>query len=132
MRIRYGALWLRQVGETTEDIEDHLREWGQVLARCSGEQIAYGLDQCDRYPPNAYEFRDLCRQYRLSAAHRLVPRVENRKSISREERQRYLGYMRRAEACPSRADKAAYLDWINKHRERLGMPEVIDIREAQD
>lgn len=102
-----------------------------MLARCNGEQIAYGLDQCGGYPPNAYEFRDLCRQYRLTAAHKPMPRIENRKTITAEERQVYLQHMRRAESPPSRKDRGEYLEWSNRHRERLGMPEVLDVVEEK-
>lgn len=59
LTVRYGAAFLRQWPETDLDLVK--ADWRTVLARLSGEAIAYGLENlpADR-APNAMQFRALC------------------------------------------------------------------------
>jgi len=40
-----------------------MREWREVLAGCSAEQLGYALDNWQgEFPPNCYQFRTLAKQ----------------------------------------------------------------------
>ena len=88
MRLRFGNLWTRQIGETSQDVEAALREWGQVLADIEPEQIAAALDSWDSgYPPNAYEFKIRCKAAKPKRMHqvqKMLPKPKANPEIARD------------------------------------------------
>lgn len=61
LALRYGAAFLRQWPDV--DIAVLKTDWADVLDGVSGHAIAYALEYLpSAHPPNAMQFRDLCRQ----------------------------------------------------------------------
>jgi len=70
IRARYAQQWTSRY-PTEAEYRLALREWGEVLAKMSGEQIKRGLDHWEgSHPPNAYEFRQACQEPKNVAAHK--------------------------------------------------------------
>lgn len=66
LHVRYGATFERQYDGL--DMADVRADWADMLHGFSGEDIRYGLEFLpDKFPPNALEFRAICRR---------APRVE--------------------------------------------------------
>lgn len=69
-RGRYGPQWTSRYASDKE-YQIAKREWGEVLATMTGEQIRRGLEYWDdNHPPNAYEFRQACQEPKGYAAHK--------------------------------------------------------------
>ncbi len=72
MRIRYGDLWTKKVGEEQTDLDMTMDDWGQVLSSCSGEEIKHGLETWkSEYPPNVRQFQTACKSATRLGAHEL-------------------------------------------------------------
>lgn len=61
LSVRYGAAFLRQ-WPADADPAVLKADWAQVLDRVSKEAITYALECLPPVPPNALQFRDLCRR----------------------------------------------------------------------
>lgn len=60
LALRYGAAFLRQWPDV--DVAVLKTDWAEVLDGVSGHAIAYALEYLpSSHPPNAMQFRDLCR-----------------------------------------------------------------------
>lgn len=66
LSVRYGVQFMRQYGDLDPALVK--ADWSEVLAGFGGEEISYGLKYLpeDR-PPNAMQFRALCRRAPVSA-----------------------------------------------------------------
>jgi len=54
-------------------VEAALREWGQVLAGVSADQVAAALDSWNSgFPPNAYEFKSHCKAAKIKRMHQIT------------------------------------------------------------
>lgn len=58
--VRYGAAFLRQWPDTDPALVK--ADWAEVLDGCRGESIGYALRYLPNTPPNALQFRDVCRR----------------------------------------------------------------------
>lgn len=52
--------------------------WGSMLANCTPDEIRFALeiigDHYQQFPPNVYQFRELCKAYKPKhASHRMLP-----------------------------------------------------------
>ena len=66
LAVRYGGAFLRQYEGM--DIALVKADWADFLAGFSGDDIRYALDYLpERFPPNALEFRALCRKAPVAA-----------------------------------------------------------------
>ena len=93
---RFGFKWTKQFGEIPDQgVSSTMAEWGRGLDGLSNEQIRHGLDMVDRggyeWPPGLPQFRELCR-HRPAPVFRSLPAPP----ISKEQRQRFVGQLRRA------------------------------------
>lgn len=69
-RLRYTHQWTSRYPNKKE-YELAKREWGYVLFEMKGEQIRRGIEHWDdNHPPNAYEFRNACKEPKNYAAHK--------------------------------------------------------------
>lgn len=59
LSLRYGAAFLRQWPDT--DIDTLKADWADVLDGTIGDSISYALRYLPSAPPNAMQFRSLCR-----------------------------------------------------------------------
>jgi hypothetical protein len=60
LTLRYGEAFLAQYrGLETDSVK---ADWGDMLGRLDGPSLAYGLDYLPLKPPNAMQFRDICRR----------------------------------------------------------------------
>jgi hypothetical protein len=60
LTVRYGAAFLRQWPDA--DLAVVKADWADVLDGCRGESIGYALRYLPNTPPNALQFRDVCRR----------------------------------------------------------------------
>lgn len=60
LSVRYGAAFLRQWPDA--DSTAVKADWADVLDGCSRDSIAYALRYLPNTPPNALQFRDVCRR----------------------------------------------------------------------
>lgn len=58
--VRYGAAFMRQWPDTDPDLVK--ADWAEVLDGVRGESISYALRYLPEKPPNAIQFRDICRR----------------------------------------------------------------------
>jgi len=88
MRLRYGSLWTKSIGDDKADIEAVMKEWRDVLGNISGDEVKHGLDTWDsEFPPNVYQFRTACKAMRRQGAHKVyktLPKPEPDKESARE------------------------------------------------
>lgn len=59
LTVRYGAAFIRQWADA--DPEYIKADWAEVLAGMPGYALSYGLRYLPNDPPNAIQFRNLCR-----------------------------------------------------------------------
>lgn len=64
MLVRYGAAWLRMWDDI--DMDAVKADWAETLHGFGAETIKHGLDYLPERPPNALQFRDICRAHRVS------------------------------------------------------------------
>ena len=69
LAIRYGAAFLRQWPDADPTIVK--ADWAEVLEGFDGQSLAYGLRYLPATPPNALQFRDICRRSPVAEAPRL-------------------------------------------------------------
>ena len=60
LQIRYGAAFLRQWPDIEPDLVK--ADWADVLDGVKGDSISYALRFLPEKPPNAIQFRDICRR----------------------------------------------------------------------
>lgn len=60
LTVRYGAAFLRQWPDV--DLAAVKADWADVLDGISGDSIGYALRYLPVLPPNAMQFRDVCRR----------------------------------------------------------------------
>lgn len=61
LTVRYGEAFMRQYADAKPEIVK--ADWAEVLAGFRGEDIAYALKYLpSERPPNAMQFRDICRR----------------------------------------------------------------------
>lgn len=58
--VRYGAAFMRQWPDTAPDLVK--ADWAEVLDNVRAESISYALKYLPEKPPNAIQFRDICRR----------------------------------------------------------------------
>lgn len=58
--VRYGAAFMRQWPDTDPDLVK--ADWAEVLDGVRGDSISYALRYLPVNPPNAIQFRDICRR----------------------------------------------------------------------
>lgn len=77
-------LWTKRIGETTEDIQASMNEWGEVLGKCTPEEIKHGLDTWEGvYPPNVFEFKAACLSHRSTGCHKAYKALPKPKADSK-------------------------------------------------
>lgn len=74
LQLRYGAAFLRQWPDT--DLAALKADWGDVLDGTRGDAITYALRYLPERPPNAMQFRDLCRRAPTPTQQALPPPKE--------------------------------------------------------
>lgn len=60
LSLRYGAAFLRQYGDADPELVK--ADWADVLDGVSGASVSYALRYLPNTPPNALQFRDVCRR----------------------------------------------------------------------
>lgn len=69
LTVRYGVAFARLYPEL--DIALVKADWAEVLEGFDGQSLAYGLRYLPASPPNALQFRDICRRSPVAEAPRL-------------------------------------------------------------
>lgn len=101
LTVRYGAAFLRQWPDADPALVK--ADWAEVLDGVRGDSLSYTLRYLPAAPPNAIQFRDLCR--RAPAPHQLqLPAPAP--SADPERVQRIMARLRRVDT-DSLADKCA-------------------------
>jgi hypothetical protein len=65
MLVRYGVAWLRMWDGI--DMDAVKADWAETLAGFGAATIRHALDHLPERPPNAMQFRDVCRAHSVSA-----------------------------------------------------------------
>lgn len=60
LTVRYGATFLRQYADVSVDAVK--ADWAETLGGFDGSAIAYGIEHLAPLPPNATQFREICRR----------------------------------------------------------------------
>ena len=82
LHLRYGAAFLRQYDGL--EVEDVKADWADFLDGFSGDDIRYALDYLpERFPPNAMEFRALCRKAPVAAVSALPAPAADPEMVAR-------------------------------------------------
>ena len=76
LSVRYGAAFLRQWPDADPALVK--ADWAEVLDGLSRESLAYALRYLPNAPPNAMQFRDLCRRASAPDVQRLPAPTEPR------------------------------------------------------
>jgi hypothetical protein len=73
LTVRYGQAFTRQYADADPTMVK--ADWAEVLDGTSGEALSYALRYLPNNPPNAMQFRDLCRAAPTQDAPKLPPPV---------------------------------------------------------
>lgn len=122
------------IGEEAHLVDRAIDEWSQVLAECSGDEIKAGLDHLDQeWPPNAYEFRKICKATTRSGSQAYFEAKELPKPSPDVARAALDGMKSlvapEEKAQRDRADKGEYPDneWFAKHGWDLDTRDLMDL-----